>query len=567
VLLILIGGFSVFLGYTCIVPLDFFPLFRFTRDWLAFAGFLFFALPSLWLQRQMGLPARLNLLGCFALVLLGVFGLQWALGLVGQWWRLGLVQAAYLVAMMVLAVAVQGWVAAGRGAWVAAGLGLGLVLGASANALAMVAQVFHQEAWFLGWVQRVDDLRRAEGLIGQPNLAATLCMLALWALIQADRTCWPQGGPRAWIARGLGLLLLTGLVMSGSRTGLIELAVVSVWLWLSQRSRPSALFWRCLPLAYLLIDACLSFYVHDAAPALPLVLSRLTTPHEGRWAIWRMAWEMGWSSPWWGVGWREMAYAQLTAPLVSVAPAYVDHVHNLLAQLWAETGLLGLLPLLGLAAYTLAHDRPWANKTPTVSFALGVLLILLIHSMTEFPLWWAFLLFVFVIAFSLLPGTTVAWSWHVTVAAALALAAMLYPIKQDAALLAPLHQLTIGDSPATREQAWALARQSVWFAPVVERLALLRQPPARAHLAQDLERSQRLLHLSPDPALITWRLRALVLAGDTAQALHVAQRMQAIHRQAWCVMVRRGVQTPLYAAEPEFVAWLSALPAGLTCPP
>jgi hypothetical protein len=123
------------------------------------------------------------------------------------------------------------------------------------------------------------------------------------------------------------------------------------------------------------------------------------------------------------------------------------------------------------------------------------------------------------------------------------------------------------DPPAVHEAAWAQAGQSWWFSPAVERAALLRRAPLRGQLGRDIAQSTRLLHAFPDAGLLTWHLRALVLAGDDANAVRMAQRMQLVYRRSWCLMGQRAAAGTLVGVEPEFIDWVAHLPPGLHCTP
>jgi hypothetical protein len=69
------------------------------------------------------------------------------------------------------------------------------------------------------------------------------------------------------------------------------------------------------------------------------------------------------------------------------APAGLDrHSHNLFLQLLAETGVAGFLCVaVPLASWL--YRMPWRHASPERCWALGVLAIMGMHSMVEFPLW------------------------------------------------------------------------------------------------------------------------------------------------------------------------------------
>lgn len=557
----------VLLGvWPSVTPLGGAPYFRFERDWVAFVCLMLFVAPSLALLRLWPGRTRLNLLGAFAASLLAITSLQWLLGRIGAVPTATLTAMAYLVGLMLAGIAGEGWRAAGRADALAGALGAGIVLGGLCNAVAMIAQFFEQESWFIGYLARTEDPTRMNGLLGQSNLAATLLMLASWVLIRVDQRARPRPMIRPLLRLGV-LLLMTGLVLANSRTAVIELGVITAGLWWLHRREPVALYWRLLPLQYLLALGLV--YACAVAGAHPLGrgLAGFGVSNDSRWQVWQMALEIGARSPWMGAGWREFAHAQMDTVLVTVSPLNLDHAHNLLLNLWAETGVAGLGIFLAGSCWWLLHDKPWRQTAPASSMAQGLLVILLVHSMTEFPLWWANDLFIFGIAFALLPGTTWRGSWWAALALASVIGVSLPVLREDMQRAQAVYRVSGFDPPAVHEAAWAQARQSWWFSPAVERAALLKRAPLREQLGQDIAQSTRLLHAFPDAGLLAWHLRALVLAGENAQAMSMAQRMQRVYRRSWCLMGQRAAAGTLTGVEPEFIDWLARLPPDLHCTP
>jgi O-antigen ligase len=557
----------VLLGvWPSITPLGGAPYFRFERDWIAFLALMLFVAPTLALFRLWPGRIRINLLSGFAASLLVIASLQWMLGRLGAVPTATLTAMAYPVGLMLAGMAGAGWRGAGRSDALAGALGAGIVLGGVCNAVAMIAQFFEQESWFIGYLARTEDPTRMNGLLGQSNLAATFLMLASWVLIRADQRVRSQPMARPALRLGV-LLLMTGLVMANSRTAVIELAVVTLGLWWLHRREPVALYWRLLPLQYLLALGLVYACALAASHPLGRGLAGFGVGNDSRWQVWQMALEIGARAPWLGAGWREFAHAQIDSALVTVSPLNLDHAHNLLLNLWAETGVLGLGTFVAGLYWWLAHDKPWRETAPVSSMALGLVVILLVHSMTEFPLWWANDLFIFGIAFALLPGTTWRGSWWAALGLASIIGVSLVPLRLDLQRAEAVYRVSGFDAPAVHEAAWAQAVQSWWFSPAVERAALLKRAPLRGQIGQDIAQSARLLHAFPDAGLLTWHLRALVLAGDEAKAMRIAQRMQLVYRRSWCLTGQRVAAGTLVGVEPEFIDWLAHLPTGMHCTP
>jgi len=110
--------------------------------------------------------------------------------------------------------------------------------------------------------------------------------------------------------------------------------------------------------------------------------------------LWYAAWLMFREAPWLGLGYRHFGQeyfvlnGTLPPPLLI---GFYDHAHNLLLNVMAEFGLIGLVLLL-------AATIPWMlgvwrqPRTPAMWWLLALTAILTIHSLLEYPLWYTFFL-------------------------------------------------------------------------------------------------------------------------------------------------------------------------------
>jgi hypothetical protein len=116
-----------------------------------------------------------------------------------------------------------------------------------------------------------------------------------------------------------------------------------------------------------------------------------------RFGIWSNAWTLAQQNPWFGVGWGNFNFAWSLTPFPHRPPAFFDHTHNLVLQLVVEMGVpLGLLAV-GLLLWALwqAFDRAFAQEGPLgvhLRAAFVMVLLVAIHSMLEYPLWYAYFL-------------------------------------------------------------------------------------------------------------------------------------------------------------------------------
>jgi O-antigen ligase len=235
---------------------------------------------------------------------------------------------------------------------------------------------------------------------GQPNhLANYLCLgLASLAYLYGVRRL---ALPLALAAAAPLLLVLTA---SGSRSVwlyLIALVILGVVL---QRLRPQPAASRILGFGIACVGGFLAtqwfaeFLLPTTAFPVETVRARLGTEgmqSANRMRLWYETWRMFLDAPFFGVGFRQFAWqhfllnAQLPAPRTE--SAITDHAHNLVFHTMAEFGIAGLAVLCaGLASLLLAMRRQ--EPTAHLWWLCAVLAILGIHSMLEYPLWYAYFL-------------------------------------------------------------------------------------------------------------------------------------------------------------------------------
>ncbi|MGL6072514.1 Wzy polymerase domain-containing protein, partial [Craterilacuibacter sp.] len=127
-----------------------------------------------------------------------------------------------------------------------------------------------------------------------------------------------------------------------------------------------------------------------------------------RWIEWQKAWSVFVAHPLFGVGLGGYA-----AQSVLLEPAFAGqwseswlftHCHNIVLQLLAETGIVGTL---AVATGLLWAFLPWfkrENAGADALLVLGLALVLLGHSLLEYPLWYASFLMVFAVLLGLTPA-------------------------------------------------------------------------------------------------------------------------------------------------------------------
>lgn len=310
-----------------------------------------------------------------------------------------------------------------RGGWMdrsemATWLGAGLLLAAVLASAIGLLQYFGAAPGLDPWVHTAKP-GQAMGNLRQRNQQATLLSMGLWALLwvvaqteahlrassaggsSAQAGADLHGGGRPWPLWLVGILtawalalLAVGSAATASRTGLAQLLVILVLLAL----------WRASVgrVALGLVLAGLAIYA-VAAWLLPNLLLQWTGFRaEGLFArfgdapgctsrrvLWSNVLHLIAQKPWLGWGWGELDYAHY----MTLFPGerfcvLLDNAHNLPLHLAVELGV----PVAALLCFAVLawvwKARPWSETDPARQLAWGILALVGLHSMLEFPLWY-----------------------------------------------------------------------------------------------------------------------------------------------------------------------------------
>lgn len=484
--------------------------------------------------------------------LLALAGLAWAMVAAG-----GLGTALPALALVVAAAAVFALAAAASPAQQARwgeGLAWGCVLVGLAGVAIGAVQVFAPQ-WTDGqWIARSGFVGRAVGNVRQPNHLATLLLMAAVGLVWlAQRRDWPV------LPVGLGMgLLVGGVVLSASRTGL-WFGVPLLLLW-GLLDRSLARRWRWLLLATPLLAALAWAGMQAwAASGLGVFGAAQRLDQEGagspsRVKILLNAWQLLLQNPG-GVGYGAFNRAWTLSEFPDRPTAFFDHTHNLPLQFLVELGWLGggLLLALLLAALAVAALAAW--RAPTASAAaqraaLVMVLIVAVHSMLEYPLWYAYFLLPTAMALGLaMPraaGRSLPWTW------AQALGILL--IAGSAFALWEYRQLVAIYAPAARDAPLAARIEAGQRTLLFSRHADYAAATALGANAAALAAAQRTGWQLIDARLLMAWARSLHAVGETDKARYLVARLREFRSRdgdAW-----------LATCDTQPTEWYCAPPAG-----
>ncbi len=242
------------------------------------------------------------------------------------------------------------------------------------------------------------------GAISQANHFADFSALATASLIYL----YAKGrfGFKAFGA--ILVLFLAMLAFSGSRSAWLYLAAFTVLAIIMQvnamrqhtgsTSMRSVLRVGLLLLPAFLLIQWLIYALPGALVTLPTERLLAEVANTGnpsaRLQIWYDSWRLFLQSPWLGIGagaMREQSFLLLDYPTANATKQVFEHAHNLFVHLLAEMGVGALLMVLvGLIAWV--RGFKWRELGLETWWLISLLAVLGIHSMLEYPLWYAYFL-------------------------------------------------------------------------------------------------------------------------------------------------------------------------------
>lgn len=446
----------------------------------------------------------------------------------------------------------------------------GWLIAAAVSALIGLVQYFGLAQTLSPWISQT-EAGEAFANLRQRNQFATLTSIGLLAL-----TGWlaqrgkPAGRQPAqewrmpWWACLLALLLALGNAASSSRTGLLQwllIAALTAWWALPDRR------WR---LPVFAVQALVAYGV--AVLMLPWLLEWATGLHSGglfgrlaeapgcssRKVLWSNVLTLIAQKPWLGWGWGELDYAHFMT--LYQGPRFceiLDNAHNLPLHLAVELGVPVAVAICGALGWLVWRARPWREQNPVRQTAWGVLAVIGLHSLLEYPLWYgpfqiaaglcAWLLFAGWRTEQPLPDgldgkfkQKMPFAQYLRALAAIIMIVILAFIAISYHRVSQIYLAPDKRSAAYREDTLDKVRGSWLFRDQVRfaELSLTPLTPDNAAALHDLAKG--LLHYSPEPRVIEKLIESAVMLGREDEALQYLARYRAAFPQEHARWVQKN---------------------------
>lgn len=388
----------MFVGLMCflsfIVPFHLPPLANFYNEWVAAA----MGLMSFWVFLSLDYWQQVKL-SRFSLVYIGL-----AVIVIIQWLA-GMLYSPQM-SLLILSYILFAFISCNLAVYLKDALGLEkiiltlakfIVFGGIINAIFVCIQVAFNAGIAIPHMVKWETY----GLISQSNHFADYIALGIASLLYLN-TKQRFSNNLLWI--GL-ITFLIMLAFSSSRSSWLYLiSFVCVAFIFNQNAKKihiNQIEWQrilkiCLLLIplFALLQAALFYSIPDLIklPTERLMSNSGSASNSIRSAIWHHSWQLFLQHSWLGIGagnMRWQSFLALSSPALSSTGLVFEHAHNLFIQQLVELGIVA--PILTILALWRWTKNWWGNLNFSLEngWLISLLAVIGIHSMLEYPLWYA----------------------------------------------------------------------------------------------------------------------------------------------------------------------------------
>jgi len=355
-------------------------------------------------------------------------------------------------------------------------------------------------------------------------------------------------------------LMAAGVACSLSRTGAVQWGVIgalaALWAWgwvrhTGQRARNllcMALIAPCLVVLWSVLMPWLAEAMTGQQGASMIL--RVTGQAQdygvcaGRRVLWRNVLTLIAQHPWLGWGWGETDFAHFMTAYPSMRFCdMLDNAHDFPLHLALELGVPFALLCLFAALRWVLRRQPWRELRPERAMAWGVLCVLSIHSLLEYPLWYG--------PFQITLGLALGVLWVVP-EQGLDPVGQVPSMRQQNGVLLMCSLLFLGclyaandfrrvgqiyRPPEQRDLAYRdnpllHAKQTWLFRNQAEFAELTTQTVTADNAADIYHQAQRLMHYSPEARVVKRLMESAKILGLNAEAEALERRLADVQNAA-----------------------------------
>ena len=407
-----------------------------------------------------------------------------------------------------------------------------VLAGALASICIMLVQTF--DVWnSADWIVRTGGYRRPGGNTGQPNHMATLLLMGMASLVWLYET----GRLSRVVTWLLQFLLILGVAMTESRTGLLSAAVLTIW-WFSKRGLfakgrsflPMTLAWGVLLLLVGLWPVFITFWHESGANAIGRIAAEVGV----RGVVWGQLLDAALQRPWTGWGLREVSEAHNAVLHRYQDGAPFSYAHNLFLDLAVGMGFpLAMLVMVLCLLWLWSRAQKAQTLSTWYGIALGIPLA--VHSMLEFPHAYAYFLIPILLAIGVTEAGTGSratlkiQTTHAAIVASLLLSLMGWTVVEYVRVeedfrVARFEALRVGHTP----DQYAVPETTL-LTQLDAMLKATRLRPAPGMESKDIELLRRAAMRFPWTAIQNRYALSLALNGQQDEAMRQLRVIRAMH--------------------------------------
>jgi Virulence factor membrane-bound polymerase, C-terminal/O-Antigen ligase/Protein glycosylation ligase len=403
---------------------------------------------------------------------------------------------------------------------------------------------FFGSASFLGQLVTSSDLGQAYANLRQRNQLATLLNIGFAALLwrRSEPNCKPIAGQVMLFV--CAVCIVVANAATGSRTGLFQFVfLVFMGLW----GRRDRLLLFVGMAGYAIAAVALPIAIGQA-PFASGILGRVgesTAACTSRLTLWSNVLHLITQKPWFGWGWGELDYAHF----ITLYPGerfceILDNAHNLPLHLAVELGVPIAMAFCVMCGWLVWRNKPWAETNPTRQMAWGVLAVIGLHSMLEYPLWYGPFQLAFVLCIWILWATPMnadagddaqgngqprgrTISSALTSSFAIVLIAVCAYAAWDYWRISQIYLAPDSRNAAYRDDTLTKIQNSWLFQSQVKFAELTITPLEQDNAAHTFALAKEMLHFSPEPRVVEKVIESATMLGRADEALFYLQRFKA----------------------------------------
>jgi O-antigen ligase len=431
--------------------------------------------------------------------------------------------------------------------WLGAGLLAAAVISAVLGALQYLGLAREMSPW-------VNQPLKGDAFanLRQRNQFASLTSLGLvallgWVAVRAKaqsmtRGCWA-------LALVLLNVLAAGVACSVSRTGAVQWALVGVliaaWGWRGIKS--DALFGKGLVWLALAAPGLVAVW-SVLMPWLALqttgewgasMILRVTGQAQdyatcgGRRVLWANVLALIAQHPWAGWGWGETDYAHFMTGYNTLRFCdMLDNAHDFPLHLALEFGVPFALAVMAVVGVWILRRTPWREQNARCVMAWCLIVVLGLHSLLEYPLWYGPFQMTLGLAIGLLWAAPDAPVQEEAQEAPMLVAALLFIgclyAAWDFNRVAQVYRQAASRDAAYRDNPLHHAKQSWLFKNQADFAALTTQTITADNAAELYPQAVRLMHYSPEARVVQRVIDSAKLLGHEEEAQTLTERLEDV---------------------------------------